>query len=36
MGKIRLACLFCDRSDYDGIDAIPPTWFSGDIARSCG
>ena len=23
---IRLACVKCDREDYDGIDAIPEDW----------
>lgn len=34
MEKIRLACLFCDRDDFDGVEAIPPTWFSVDEAQS--
>lgn len=25
---IRLGCMFCDRSDGDGIDAIPSSWFA--------
>ncbi|QDT71336.1 hypothetical protein I41_04930 [Lacipirellula limnantheis] len=25
---IRLGCMFCDRSDSDGIDAVPTSWFS--------
>ena len=28
MKTIRLGCLFCDRNDCDGIDAIPASWFS--------
>lgn len=26
--QIRLGCMFCDRSDGDGIDAIPSSWFA--------
>lgn len=28
MGKIRLACLFCDRDDCDGVETVPVAWFS--------
>ena len=24
--EIRLACLYCDRTDYDGIDRLPDDW----------
>lgn len=34
MKTIRLACRFCDRSDFDGIDAVPPDWFSVDTVQS--
>jgi len=34
MGKIRLACLFCDRSECDGVDQIPATWFDVDEVQS--
>lgn len=27
MGNIRLACMFCDRSDFDGVPEIPLDWF---------
>ena len=25
-GPIRLACIVCDRSDYDGVDSLPLFW----------
>lgn len=28
MGRIRLACMFCDRNEFDGVDRIPGNWFS--------
>ena len=34
MGKIRLACLFCDRDDCDGVEKIPAAWFSVDETQS--
>ena len=34
MGKIRLACMFCDRDDCDGVDAIPAAWFAVDEVQS--
>lgn len=34
MGKIRLACLFCDRDDSDGVDQLPATWFAVDEVQS--
>jgi hypothetical protein len=34
MGKIRLACLFCDRNECDGVDHIPATWFAVDEVQS--
>ncbi|MBA3481993.1 MAG: hypothetical protein H0T51_09280 [Pirellulales bacterium] len=34
MGRIRLACLFCDRDDFDGVETIPATWFSVDETQS--
>lgn len=36
MGSIRLACMFCDRTDFDGVDEIPTNWFSVDESRACG
>ncbi len=30
MSKIRLACMFCDRTDYDGVNSIPKDWFAVD------
>lgn len=35
MGKIRLACMFCDRDDFDGVDNIPTNWFSVDESQTC-
>lgn len=26
--QIRLGCMFCDRSDGDGLHAIPSSWFA--------
>lgn len=34
MDKIRLACMFCDRNDYDGVSALPPDWFSVDEVQT--
>ena len=34
MGKFRLACLFCDRNEYDAVDQIPATWFAVDEVQS--
>lgn len=34
MGKIRLACMFCDRDDYDFVDALPLNWFSVDEVQT--
>lgn len=25
-GRIRLACLICDREDFDGVDVLPHDW----------
>ena len=25
-GRIRLACLICDREDFDGVDVLPSDW----------
>ena len=25
--QIRLACLYCDRNDHDGIDRLPNDWI---------
>lgn len=30
MGKIRLACRFCDRDDFDFVEVLPSDWFSVD------
>ena len=24
--KIRLGCIHCDRTDFDGVDALPEDW----------
>ena len=29
MGKIRLACMFCDRDDFDFVDVLPSDWRFG-------
>jgi hypothetical protein len=34
MAKIRLACLFCDREDLDGVDSLPSDWFAVDEVQS--
>lgn len=34
MGKIRLACMFCDREDFDGVKVLPNDWFSLDEVQS--
>lgn len=34
MGKIRLACMFCDREDFDGVSALPSDWFAVDEVQS--
>lgn len=33
-GKIRLACMFCDRDDYDFVEEVPSDWFSVDEVGS--
>ena len=33
-GKIRLGCCYCDRSDFDGVDALPEDWDDIDEVRS--
>ncbi len=33
-GKIRLGCIHCDRSDYDGVDALPNDWEEIEEVRS--
>ena len=33
-GRIRLACLFCEREDCDGIDEIPADWYDVDEFQS--
>lgn len=34
MGKISLACRFCERDDLDGVETIPAAWFSVDETQS--
>lgn len=34
MGKIRLACLYCDRNDFDSVDEIPSDWFEVDEVQT--
>lgn len=34
MSKIRLACMFCDRTDYDGVNSIPTNWFAVDNVQT--
>lgn len=34
MGKIRLACLNCDREDFDGVDEIPSDWFEVHVVQA--
>jgi len=34
MGKVHLACLFCDCNECDGVDQIPATWFAVDEVQS--
>lgn len=34
MENIRLACMFCDRDDCDGIAKIPRDWFSVDEVQT--
>lgn len=33
-GKIRLGCMHCDRSDFDGVDTLPDDWEDIDEVRS--
>jgi hypothetical protein len=33
-GRIRLACLLCEREDCDGIDEIPADWYDVDEFQS--
>lgn len=28
MGKIRLACRFCDSHEYDAVNLVPTDWFA--------
>ena len=32
--SIRLGCTCCDRSDFDGVDALPEDWEDIDEVRS--
>jgi hypothetical protein len=34
MDKIRLACRFCDRNDFDGIGTLPTDWFDIDEVQT--
>ena len=34
MGTIRLACLFCDCDEHDGVDDIPADWQDVDEIQS--
>ena len=34
MDKIRLACMFCDREDFDGLSALPSDWFAVDEVQT--
>lgn len=34
MAKIRLACMFCERDDFDGVDAVPADWLSVEEVQS--
>ena len=33
-GKIRLGCMHCDRTDFDGVDTLPEDWEDVDEVRS--
>ncbi len=33
-GTIRLGCMYCDRNDYDGVDAFPNDWDEIEEVRS--
>jgi len=33
-GRIRLGCMYCERSDFDGVDAIPDDWEDIEEVRS--
>lgn len=28
MNNIRLACMICDRTDFDGVNNLPTDWFA--------
>ncbi len=32
--RIRLGCMYCDRNDYDGVDAFPNDWEEIEEVRS--
>lgn len=32
--NVRLGCLYCDRSDFDGVDTIPSDWTDVHEVRS--
>lgn len=33
-GKIRLACLYCDTDECDGVSGIPPGWSDVEEVQS--
>lgn len=32
---IRLECLYCDRTDYDGVETLPRDWEDIDQIQTC-
>lgn len=34
MGSIRLACMFCEREDFDFVETTPDTWSSIEEVQS--
>lgn len=34
MNIIRLACRFCDRNDFDGVESLPADWFDIDEVQT--
>ncbi len=34
MGTIRLACLFCDCDEFDGVDRVPANWRDVDEVQA--
>jgi hypothetical protein len=33
-GKIRLACMYCDTEEFDGVDSIPDGWINVEFYQS--